>query len=398
MFLPNQLSGVDINGKSAIAKLDTEILEIKNFYDNRVPISDIKGFKKNFYKPFDVYGVPIHELSMADVGNYDLLTPDKKLFRLNNARIIGSRWVYSENALYGLNSFTDAPDIVLAYSKIPYYFNGFILNSQLTDFSQIYVKKSTSVHIVPNAFFLSDIEPGNFGSFIFRSLPQLIYLSNTGLKIGTFIVPDTSHYVIQALTFLFPDAEFISYSNIENYRFAELYFYEDFSFEGLFDSDSKILFDRFLEGFIGNSGSTIEKIFISRKFSNFGRSKYRPLLNELEIERYLNSLGFKTITPELLSLQNQLKLISSAKQVVTVSGSNCYPLLFSTVEPKILHMESFHFTLRQAFKLYCTVNSKYSVIFGRYEELYPNDKQPPDFTKSWSIDFELMKSAVSEFF
>ena len=73
-----------------------------------------------------------------------------------------------------------------------------------------------------------------------------------------------------------------------------------------------------------NEKKSNEKIWLSRSKLLFG-----TILNESAIEKILTKFGYKIIHPEILSLQEQVRLISTSKIVAGFDGSQFYSLLFA---------------------------------------------------------------------
>ncbi len=89
-----------------------------------------------------------------------------------------------------------------------------------------------------------------------------------------------------------------------------------------------------------------KKIFIDRdqikliKSKNLSKYKnYRILLNEKEIKDYLSSRGFTILKPEIYSFSEQVKIFSSADQVIGLYGAAMMMLSFCKKNTKVLEIK-----------------------------------------------------------
>jgi capsular polysaccharide biosynthesis protein len=74
-----------------------------------------------------------------------------------------------------------------------------------------------------------------------------------------------------------------------------------------------------------NDKKSNEKIWLSRSKLLVG-----TIINESLIEKILTKIGYKIIHPEILSLQEQVRLISTSDIVAGFDGSQFYTVLFAT--------------------------------------------------------------------
>jgi capsular polysaccharide biosynthesis protein len=222
----------------------------------------------------------------------------------------------------------------------------------------------------------------------------LILLKSLNVEIDFFIIPDSSHWTISGLTALFPNAKFVTYKSSHHYVYQNLFYFNDFSNEGLFDSRMQVLLSEtiykyFIFPFKLNLSQQHKKIFLSRSASSLDKPKYRPLTNEAALESIAIDNGYQVIYPEQYSLARQYQIIGEAHTIITISGSNCYPLLFNSNKPKVLHLESFTQTVRQAYKIFASASCEYHGLFGKIH----NPSQP--IWSSWEVDPSVFSFALS---
>jgi Glycosyltransferase 61 len=384
MFLPSDISGFN----KARLKERTDALHIKADNNSSTVVWSKSGLQKIFYPPVKIFGSPIDDSCLNDVRYTEFKTPDIVLSKINSAIVVGPRAVYSRNQLY-LTDFMDGLHSVFdKYNSIDKIFNGYFLSDNFLEDGHIYVKKREANHVINSALFIHDLEPGNFGSFCFRVLPQLLWFKKIGIKVDYIFISQPNSWYLQVLEYLFDGVKFIDFKNLNNFSISDLYCFNDFSFEGLFDSDTKLLFQQFVNDFAPAKKKVSDKVFVSRLFSNLNRSFYRPLINESDIEVDAASLGYMIIHPDFISFKEQLRTICYADKVISTSGSNCYPLLLSLNSPNVLHLESF--TVRQAYKLFCTADSNYYGCFGRFVD----SVEGLDPLRPWVIDDSIYSEAI----
>ncbi|MDY6804394.1 MAG: tetratricopeptide repeat protein [Cyanobacteriota bacterium] len=81
-----------------------------------------------------------------------------------------------------------------------------------------------------------------------------------------------------------------------------------------------------------------ERIYISRE-----KAKYRRVLNEGEVQELLSEYGFITVSPESMSLENQIALFAAAKTIVAPHGSGLTNIIFCQPGTKIIEFVAPHY-------------------------------------------------------
>jgi capsular polysaccharide biosynthesis protein len=114
-----------------------------------------------------------------------------------------------------------------------------------------------------------------------------------------------------------------------------------------------------------------EKIYVTRR-----DARRRKLVNELELETSLLSLGFAIVQPEKLTVIEQARLFGSAKCIVAAHGAGLSNLMFAPVDS--LLVELFHPDIpNPAYKnLTATCQIRYRSLIGqRMDHLPPTDER-----------------------
>lgn len=239
--------------------------------------------------------------------------------------------------------------------------------------------------------FLTYLEPGNHGSFIFRALPKLIFFIESGLKIDYIVSPDVSQSLRDTLRCLgLGEIRLISCKQAIGQIFEKLYVVDDFEEEGvLCSSTMRRIWEMILP--TGNPLSFRKKIYVSRKLNYGFRPKYRPLINEDEVERLLVKKGFEILYPESLSFSQQMVEFGSAGLIVGPSGSGMLNAVFAGAGTFVIDLESFTYTIAQHAKVYSSSMKNYGFVFGKYEEQTGFEPLRP-----WSVSIDDVDAAVEQ--
>lgn len=165
---------------------------------------------------------------------------------------------------------------------------------------------------------------GHFGHFIWESLARLYAIRQCNAYPILFISPNDKVYDVQKRLF-----QTIGIKNeillVKKATSVENLIYSPpgSSLEPLFITDAQINALQYLN-FYKNKEGAKKKIWLSR-----ARLKYGRLLNEQLIEEELKRIGYDIIYPELLTLREQVRLLSSAAVVAGCDGSAFFSLLFA---------------------------------------------------------------------
>jgi capsular polysaccharide biosynthesis protein len=129
-----------------------------------------------------------------------------------------------------------------------------------------------------------------------------------------------------------------------------------------------------------------EKIYLARR-----GAQRRRLVNELELEAKLQSLGFVSVQPEKMTVAEQAKLFGSAKYVVASHGAGLTNMVFAPVNA--LLVELFHpDVLRPTYKnLAAACGLQYIELVGR--RLVESKKRNVDET-AFTIDINMALQVI----
>ena len=111
------------------------------------------------------------------------------------------------------------------------------------------------------------------------------------------------------------DSDKMMWKNKENYCY--------------YTKEYKQIFEK-IKSAIEPLGDEYKKVFYSRQ--NFDKAKSRDLGEHKEIQDFFESLGYKIISPEKLSVKEQIGIMKSCKNFVTFSGTLAHNLIFAEPE------------------------------------------------------------------
>ncbi|NEP80276.1 MAG: DUF563 domain-containing protein [Okeania sp. SIO3B3] len=130
----------------------------------------------------------------------------------------------------------------------------------------------------------------------------------------------------------------------------------------------KFLREEFLKG-LGNSNSKSnfsERIYIGR-----ANARYRRIMNEAELVEILSQFGFTYITPESMSLENQIATFANAKIIVAPHGSGLTNIVFCNPGTKIIEIFSPHYLRYYYWQISQLLGLEHYYLIGEAFSCYP---------------------------
>lgn len=393
---------------------------------NRVQVQEIRNLViKDHVKEYNNIRLNETDVSIFDHGDIitnltesdEVVTVNDPIFRLGNpvnvwvhnqasggifnvahkcirsfkeAKIIGWRSIITKSGFYTSSSSFKESNLSRITSTLE---DGYIPISENKIFYASSDFEPLAFHGI--GLFLTYLEPGNHGSFLFRALPKLLYAINSGVAFDFIVVPDKSSALISILTLYGLQAlPIFTCREAVNITFESLVVIDDFENGGCLDAKS---FNRLqdisrliLSRFSNQAKEKFIKIYISRSLQRGFRPKYRPLVNELELEATMRKLGFEIIYPELLEFSCQIKLFANAEMIVGPSGSGMLNSIFSKPNSYVIDLESFTYTIRQHAMLYGSSLKKYGFVFGDYV----TGDVSSEMVRSWRINIDAVAEGI----
>ncbi len=179
------------------------------------------------------------------------------------------------------------------------------------------------------------VEPSNWGSFLTRIIPKAIRLFE--LKCEYLLCYCNHPNQLNILKLIgWKESQIIKFNPAFEYTFENGLLISELT-NSLFMSPFALeLVDRISSKY---NNKPRKKIFISRQ-NGIAKTRNRVCLNAEDLENALLNLGFEIITPDLLSIEEQISIFSSAEVIVGPSGAGMFNSMFSLNKPLIIDIES----------------------------------------------------------
>ena len=343
--------------------------------------------------PAKIFGDPIDPRCVAGLGNWDVHIKTDALLDLSDAMIIGNSAVLTEiNDL--LTPFrSNSVDVETFVAENAFGHQGFLFEPDgvgVTLYTQV---DREFLYLDATALFISNIEPGNYGSFFFRMLPQLLAIAAQAPQYDYYIVPERTSFFFEAIQILgLPQKPAFEVREVAGLRLRRVLMCQLDDAEAFLSPDAC----QGLSALARHSAAALndepspERIYVSRRLSAARRPWYRVIENELALEKTAENAGFTIIYPETLSLHQQLRTFARAKYVVGPSGSGMFNVGFSGNLKRVVDIETYHVTVRQHGKFYSSLKADYAFLFAKFV-----DQAPTDSVTAPSIcDLALFKEAL----
>lgn len=345
--------------------------------------------RKLFYPPAQIVGVPADEKCLDGVFLRHIDIPRRRAYRISNGRVVG--WMAAadqENILYASNPIQSELDYNSVLFQNSRGYDGFLLtNNRIC----VHVSREEPVYYNLDAIFLPFVEQGNYGSFLFRALPQILFSIELMADVDCYIVPERTPWLRQSLELVgAPDKPIFTVKEVCGDTFRSIVINSGGESEGFLDSATVERIRDLVHSVRDQSTRIDAPIYSSRLLNYINRPTYRPLLNEKEIHDFFVSRHFDIVYPEVLSLKNQIIKFSSAEYVVGPSGSGMLNSVFLREDALVIDMESYHNTVRQHAKIYSSTQKKYKFVFGDIV----SDEIRPMHNRAWSVKISDIATAL----
>jgi hypothetical protein len=200
-------------------------------------------------------------------------------------------------------------------------------------------------------------EPSNYGSWLYRILPKLASLEADERALFIYC---RSEWQRDFLRFFAPGKRIIEHNPTLGYRLADAHVATMRNRYVYFDNRTREYYaeaaDRVPEK------SVLKKIYLSR----LGQ-RIRPMTNEAEVEDLLQQNGFVVVKPELLSLEDRIRVIRDAEEIVCPGGSGLFNLVFSRNARRIIDIEPSRTWVYAHHNLMRSLGLQHAILFGKQE-------------------------------
>ncbi|SHF55087.1 Protein of unknown function [Microbulbifer donghaiensis] len=374
------LSAKDIEDFLSGRKLAPDVICRNDVLYTSVNSSDLSDFCVDLYGavqtahrgPEFIIGNPFDSDCLKGVSKKVVNKAPVSVLELDDARVVGrDAFLSSCDSLIDFSGSKLIDDFI---KKPLNKHKGYIWKHRRNSLSITYRAPHSGVQPKGVGIVVHGVESGNYGSFLFRMLPQLLILSRYAIdRIDYIVVPERTPWLMSALLLLRLDHLCVyEFSEICGVPLEKFFAVGQTDVEGSFHPNIYELIDEFSD-FTGSTATDdfefSKKVYLSRNLSKINRPNYRPLINEDEVERSLMDLGFSIAYPETLSFSQQIRLMRNAEFVVGPSGSGMLNSVFSRPGVKVVDIESFTHTVRQHAHIYDSTEKKYGFVFGDLQDV-----------------------------
>ena len=205
---------------------------------------------------------------------------------------------------------------------------------------QLDERQEAPIHIEQPVILLSSDEPENYGSFLFRVLPKLAFSRLLARKFK-LLVSVPHELMSRLLEICGVDLSNVIFHNTKKvYRLDRVIAPSVRNPHAFLDEVTIGLFSELRTKIAPDSANKRDLIFVSRRNLGSTKAGYRAMENEAEIRLCLEQLGFRTICPETMSADEQIKTFASAAVVVGQSGGAMFNVAFCRPGTIVIDIES----------------------------------------------------------
>ncbi|MDJ0515717.1 MAG: tetratricopeptide repeat protein [Trichodesmium sp. MO_231.B1] len=128
----------------------------------------------------------------------------------------------------------------------------------------------------------------------------------------------------------------------------------------------KFLREEFLKDININRSELSERIYVGRS-----NARYRQVINEEEVVKILCQFGFTYVTPESMSLENQIAIFAHAKIIIAPHGSGLTNIVFSNPGTKVIELFSPHYLRYYYWHISRLLGLEHYYLIGETFSCYP---------------------------
>jgi capsular polysaccharide biosynthesis protein len=243
------------------------------------------------------------------------------------------------------------------------------------------------------AVLLSSEEPSNYGSWIFRVLPKLHTLATLNLcqplrYLAWAGLPTFREYLrilgIADEQIIQHEPQHVIY-NVDQLIVPSLR-----NNQAFLDPESVSLFAR-LRDQLGAPRKPGARIYVSRLLQSRTNSS-RVMQNEPELVERLAALGFRIVTPEALSVAEQVLAFSTAEMVVGPSGSGMFNVVFCRPGTRIIDIESEPHWIHAHRSLFASCGLQFGIFVGKTV-----DHDFREHHRPWTVNIQALLARIKSF-
>ena len=342
------------------------------------PQLDIVG---HLHQPEHVFGQPFNPACLNGIADTDVHAPSTRMRQVEGGRIVGATVVLGPDSVHAPLDVAELDPV--ARAQVEHEHKGCVVIGGKASLSVSFAARTAPRHFPLRAFFLPNLEPGNYGSFIFRQFPQLLHAAANPFEFDCYVVPDRVSWFFDAIDLLgLPEKPVFCVREVSGDIFDTVFIVEYFDNEGFLPAATRRQIEALVERVAGapEPPGAEPRIYVSRTLSSIHRPWYRVLRNELEVEAHFQARGYTVLYPETMRFDAQIRAFAAAGRIAGLSGSGMLNAVFSRPATRLLDIESVTNTVRQHAKLYASSGLRYSFHFVK--NIIGTDRNPifRDFT------------------
>lgn len=256
---------------------------------------------------------------------------------------------------------------------------------------QLDEQKEASIHIEQPVILLSSDEPENYGSFLFRVLPKLTFSRLFARQFKLLVsVPHKS--MSRLLEICGVDLSNVIFHNTRKaYRLDRVIAPSVRNPHAFLDEVTTGLFSELRTKIASDCTNRQDLIFVSRENLGSTKAGYRAMENATEIRLCLEQLGFRTIFPETMSADEQIRTFASAAVVVGQSGGAMFNVAFCRPGTIVIDIESEPHWIHAHMSYFSSLNLRYVVFEGKPIPLGDRNIHLP-----FRVNARVLKAALEE--
>ncbi len=328
----------------------------------------------------------------------DVTYPPVFALALNNVKLVGYRCVLSSDSYFCLDeSYINETERLIYLNRMSStdsFLNeetGMVKINDNFDF-RFELRDRHIENIDETVIVIDSFEPPNYGSFLFRILPKFKTIHNANLNYR-IIGPNFTKSMSEFYNLIDSTSEKVI-SHLPNvvYNIKRAILISLRNKHAYLDDQSINLYQELRQKY--GVKTPHKKIYITRKTANSNSYaiQNRIMLNEDALISTLINYGFEIIEPSGLSAIDQIKLFSSAKFIVTASGSAMFNVVFCHPGTKLIDIESEPHWIHAHRCLFSSLDINYGIF-----EATPSN---PDFTtahKPYTVNIVALMKRIKSF-
>jgi capsular polysaccharide biosynthesis protein len=235
-------------------------------------------------------------------------------------------------------------------------------------------------------------EPQSYGSFLFRVVPKVQAIRHLGLTDLPCIVYAKPKPFTDLLDFCGIQADAIVLHDMEAVTEIDRAIVPCLRNQHAYlDPDSIEIYAELRASY--GSPRTGRNVYVSRMGLNqSGRGASRVMVNEGELITRLEAMGFETIEPETLSVEEQIMTFSSASIIVGPSGSGMFNTMFCHPGTKVIDIQSEPHWIYSYTGMYSSLELEYGIFLGKPD---PEDFKPVH--RRFSVNIDALTTRIRSF-